>query len=134
VVADEVQRLAQRSGEATKRIAGIVKNIQIDTQETVAAMEQTTQGVIEGARLSDAAGGALQEIENVSRELAGLAQSISRSTQAQVELADQLTARMRNIQELTARTTRGTQETARAVGELAAASTGLKASVARFRV
>jgi twitching motility protein PilJ len=134
VVADEVQRLAQRSGEATKRIAGIVKNIQTDTQETVAAMEQTTQGVIEGARLSDAAGGALQEIENVSRELAGLAQSISRSTQSQVELADQLTARMRNIQELTARTTKGTQETARSMGELAAASTGLKTSVARFRV
>ncbi len=134
VVADEVQRLAQRSAEATKRIAGIVKNIQTDTQETVAAMEQTTQGVIEGARLSDAAGGALQEIENVSRELAGLAQSISRSTQAQVELADQLAARMRNIQELTARTTRGTQETARSMGELAAASTGLKTSVARFRV
>jgi twitching motility protein PilJ len=134
VVADEVQRLAQRSAEATKRIAAIVKNIQSDTQETVAAMEQTTQGVIEGARLSDAAGGALQEIENVSRELAGLAQSISRSTQSQVELADQLSGRMGNILDITTRTTKGTQETARSVAELAGLSTSLKTSVARFRV
>ena len=35
VVAEEVQRLAERSAEATKQIAAIVKTIQTDTQDAV---------------------------------------------------------------------------------------------------
>ncbi len=72
VVAEEVQRLAERSGEATKQIEAIVKTIQADTQDAVAAMEKSTVGVVEGAKLSDAAGQALTEIQRVSRELAEL--------------------------------------------------------------
>ena len=56
VVAEEVQRLAERSGEATKQIDAIVKTIQADTQDAVAAMEKSTVGVVEGTKLSDAAG------------------------------------------------------------------------------
>ena len=67
VVAEEVQRLAERSAEATKQIAAIVKTIQTDTQDAVSAMEQSTQGVVEGAKLSDAAGQALAEIGDVSQ-------------------------------------------------------------------
>ena len=70
VVAEEVQRLAERSGEATKQIDAIVKTIQADTQDAVAAMEKSTVGVVEGTKLSDAGGGALDEIRRVSRELA----------------------------------------------------------------
>ena len=69
VVAEEVQRLAERSGEATKQIDAIVKTIQADTQDAVAAMEKSTVGVVEGTKLSDAAGQALDEIRRVSREL-----------------------------------------------------------------
>ena len=63
VVAEEVQRLAERSGEATKQIEAIVKTIQADTQDAVAAMEKSTVGVVEGTKLSDAAGQALTEIQ-----------------------------------------------------------------------
>ena len=56
VVAEEVQRLAERSGDATRQIAALVKTIQTDTQDAVGAMERSTQGVVEGTRLSDAAG------------------------------------------------------------------------------
>jgi twitching motility protein PilJ len=48
VVAEEVQRLAERSGDATRQIAALVKAIQTDTQDAVAAMERSTQGVVEG--------------------------------------------------------------------------------------
>ena len=68
VVAEEVQRLAERSGEATKQIGAIVKTIQADTQDAVAAMEKSTQGVVEGAKLSDAAGQALSEIDYGDQE------------------------------------------------------------------
>ena len=64
VVADEVQRLAERSAEATKQITNLVKTIQADTNEAVTSMEHATQGVVDGTRLADAAGQALGEIEN----------------------------------------------------------------------
>lgn len=68
VVAEEVQRLAERSADATRQIAALVKAIQTDTQDAVAAMERSTQGVVEGAKLSDNAGTALSEIDRVSRD------------------------------------------------------------------
>ncbi|MBI2319185.1 MAG: type IV pili methyl-accepting chemotaxis transducer N-terminal domain-containing protein, partial [Betaproteobacteria bacterium] len=77
VIAEEVQRLAERSGEATRHIGAIVKTIQTDTLDTVAAMEKSTRGVVEGAKLSDAAGQALVEIGSVSQQLARLIESIT---------------------------------------------------------
>ena len=77
VVAEEVQRLAERSGDATKQIAVLVRTIQTDTQEAVAAMERSTHGVVEGAKLSDAAGAALNDIDRVTRQLSDLIAQIS---------------------------------------------------------
>ena len=134
VVAEEVQRLAERSAEATKKIAAIVKTIQTDTQDAVSAMEQSTHGVVEGARLSDAAGQALSEIGQVSRNLADLIQSISTATQNQANSATQVADLMQDILRVTEQTTAGTQRTAQAVDELTALAAELKGSVAGFKV
>src|SRR5438270_2769104 len=95
VVAEEVQRLAERSAEATKQIGALVKAIQTDTHDAVAAMEKSTEGVVKGAQLSDAAGAALGEIEQATRELSQLVQSIAVSTEMQVEIAREVTADMK---------------------------------------
>ena len=134
VVAEEVQRLAERSGEATKQIAAIVKTIQTDTQDAVSAMEQSTRGVVDGAKLSDAAGQALSEIGDVSRNLADLIQNISTSTQNQANSATQVARLMQDILQVTEQTTAGTQRTAQAVDELTALASELKGSVAGFKV
>lgn len=134
VVAEEVQRLAERSAEATKQIAAIVKTIQTDTQDAVAAMEESTQGVVEGARKSDAAGQALAEIGDVSRQLASLIENISTATQGQAQSATQVANTMSGILRITEQTTAGTQRTAEAVGELAGLASELKGSVAGFKV
>lgn len=134
VVAEEVQRLAERSAEATKQIAAIVKTIQTDTQDAVSAMEQSTQGVVEGAKLSDAAGQALSEIGDVSQTLADLIQNISTSTQNQADSATNVARLMQDILHVTEQTTAGTQRTALAVDELNALASELKGSVAGFKV
>jgi twitching motility protein PilJ len=134
VVAEEVQRLAERSGEATKQIGAIVKTIQTDTHDAVAAMEKSTQGVVEGAKLSDAAGQALSEIGRVSQELAGLIHSISETTQAQTEVAQSVAKNMQDIQNITTQTTEGTKRTAVSIGQLANLAADLKGSVAGFKL
>jgi len=134
VVAEEVQRLAERSGEATKQIAAIVKTIQTDTQGAVSAMEESTRGVVEGAKLSDAAGQALAEIGEVSQNLAQLIESISDATRTQADSATSVAGKMQDILRVTEQTTAGTQKTAVAVGELAGLATELKGSVAGFKV
>ncbi len=134
VVAEEVQRLAERSGEATKQIGAIVKTIQADTHDAVAAMELSTQGVVEGAKLSDAAGSALSEIGKVSRELARLIGSIAHETEDQTQLAAQVSNTMRDILLITQQTTAGTQQSAIAVGQLTGLAAELKASVSGFKL
>ena len=134
VVAEEVQRLAERSAEATKQIAAIVKTIQTDTQDAVSAMEQSTQGVVEGAKLSDAAGQALTEIGQVSRNLSDLIENISTSTQDQAKSATDVAKLMQGILSVTEQTTAGTERTAAAVEELSSLASELKGSVAGFKV
>ena len=134
VVAEEVQRLAERSAEATKQIAAIVKTIQTDTHGAVSAMEESTRGVVEGAKLSDAAGQALAEIGEVSQNLADLIDNISKATREQAESATGVADKMQDILRITEQTTIGTQKTASAVGELAGLATELKGSVAGFKV
>ena len=134
VVAEEVQRLAERSGEATKQIAAIVKTIQTDTQDAVSAMENSTRGVVDGAKLSDAAGQALQEISSVSTSLASLIESISSATQQQAENATRVAQNMQGILQVTEQTTVGTKQTAVSIGQLAELAVELKGSVSGFKV
>ncbi|WP_137936148.1 methyl-accepting chemotaxis protein [Chitinivorax sp. B] len=134
VVAEEVQRLAERSAEATKQIGAIVKTIQSDTHDAVAAMEVSTQGVVEGAKLSDAAGQALLEIRQVSRDLASLIQRISGATQEQSKMADDVSHSMTDILNITEQTTAGTKQTAVQIGQLTGLAAELKGSVAGFKL
>jgi twitching motility protein PilJ len=134
VVAEEVQRLAERSAEATKQISALVKTIQTDTQEAVSAMEESTQGVVKGAKRSDAAGQALSEIGRVSHDLAGLIEHISSSTQKQSQAATQVAELMQDILKITEQTSTGTNRTAETIDKLATLASELKGSVAGFKV
>ena len=134
VVADEVQRLAERSGAATKQIADLVKTIQADTNEAVSSMEKATNGVVEGTRLADAAGQALGQIESVSEQLSGLIVRIAKDARAQSEAATTVSTSMTEIQEATATTSAGTQQTAESIAKLSDLVGELQASVAGFKL
>ena len=134
VVAEEVQRLAERSAEATKHIGAIVKSIQRDTQDAVEAMERSTRGVVEGTRTADEADQALREIEKISNRLAELIGSISNATQQQANSAGEVAGRMKIILGVTQLTTEGTKKTAVSTTRLTELAEGLKKSVAGFRL
>lgn len=134
VVAEEVQRLAERSADATRQIGTLVKAIQSDTQDAVAAMEQSTRGVVEGAQLSDRAGHALSEIDRLSREVAALVEQITSATLREAEMAGQTASRIQHIFAVTEQTGEGTRSTVKLVRELAETAEELRESVARFKI
>jgi len=134
VVADEVQRLAERSGNATKQIDALVKTIQSDTNEAVSSMEQSTSGVVTGAKIAEKAGESLTEIEKVSVQLAGQIENISQTSRTQAAVASNISGTMTIIQEITTQTSQGTNETAAAIERLAKLANELKTSVSGFKL
>jgi twitching motility protein PilJ len=134
VVADEVQRLAERSSNATKQIEALVKTIQTDTNEAVISMEQSTAGVVNGARLAEESGEALDQIMKVSDDLSGLIQNISGSARQQSRAASNISETMHVIQEITTQTSAGTNETAASIGNLASLADEMGKSVDGFKL
>lgn len=134
VVAEEVQHLAERSAEASKQIAGLVRSIHNDSQEAVVTMEHTAQNALKGARLSDAAGQALNDVAAAARDLAAVIEGFSGECRLQGDLARQVAEALKEVQRLTEQTSAGTQLTAGAIADLNGLAGELNATVARFKV
>jgi twitching motility protein PilJ len=132
VVADEVQRLAERSTNATKQIEVLVRTIQSDTNEAVVSMERSTTDVVGGALLAENAGAALDEIEQVSNQIANLVQNISSSARQQASSAADVTRRTTKLKEISVQTGKATTATAAAISKLSELATQLRQTVAGF--
>ncbi|HEX7417031.1 MAG TPA: methyl-accepting chemotaxis protein [Steroidobacteraceae bacterium] len=134
VVADEVQRLAERAANATKQIEVLVRTIQTDTNEAVVSMERSTTDVVGGALLAENAGAALEEIEQVSNQIASLVQNISGSSRQQAGAAQAVARNMQVLKEISSQTADSTSSTSAAIAKLAELSAGLRQSVSGFRL
>jgi twitching motility protein PilJ len=132
VVADEVQRLAERSTNATKQIEVLVRTIQADTNEAVVSMERSTTDVVGGALLAENAGAALDEIEQVSNQIASLVQNISGSARQQAGAAADVTRRTTRLREISEQTGKATTATAAAISKLSELASQLRKTVAGF--
>ena len=134
VVAEEVERLAERSTNATKQIASLVNTIQSETNEAVIAMEESTHEVVQGSQVADKAGQALNEIESVSSRLAGLIQSITLAATQQARGSDNLSKAMNEISQVTQHTASGTKKTANDINQLSLLAEDLRSSVSTFKI
>jgi twitching motility protein PilJ len=134
VVADEVQKLAERSAAATRKIEVLVSTIQSDTNEAVVSMERSTTDVVGGALLAENAGAALEEIEQVSHQMASLIQNISQTGRSQSKLATAINKNMQVLRQISARTTKSTAQTSGAISRLSELASQLRQTVRGFRL
>jgi len=134
IVADEVQRLAERATSATRQIENLVRTIQADTNEAIISMERSTANVVAGAQSAEEAGQALTQIESSSHELSTLMQDISLSARSQSGEATRIAEAMQGIREIAVQTSTSAQKTATAVGELNTLSDKLRESVAGLKL
>lgn len=133
-VAEEVERLAERSNHLTQQIAALAQTIQIETKDVVASMEETIHEVVVGSTLADNAGQALVEIEQVSTRLAELIQSISESAKQQAQTSEDISNAMTNISKVTELVNIGSNRAAHSVKKLVDLSDELRVSVAPFKL
>ena len=134
VVADEVQKLAERSSNATKKIEVLVSTIQSDTNEAVVSMERSTTDVVGGALLAENAGAALDEIEQVSHQIASLVQNISSSARDQSTVSTAINKNMQVLRQISAKTTESTAATSSAISKLSELASQLRRTVRGFRL
>jgi twitching motility protein PilJ len=133
-VAEEVERLAERSNDLTQQIAALAQTIQIETKDVVASMEETIHEVVVGSTLADNAGQALVEIEQVSTRLAGLIQSISSSAKQQAQTSEDISKAMTNISKVTELVNIGSNRAAHSAKKLVELSDELREAVAPFKL
>lgn len=134
VVAQEVERLAERSAEATRQIGHVVQLVQEEAKAAMAAMQSSQREVQSGAQVAAQAGQALQEIEQVAARLAELSQSISMASRQQARGSEGLARAMNEIADVTQQTAAGTKQAAVSISNLAVLADTLRGSVSTFKL
>jgi methyl-accepting chemotaxis protein len=134
VVADEVRKLAERTTEATKQIANMIKGIQKETEEAVRAMKQGTDEVNSGILLADQAGKALEEIMHSTQEVWDMINQIAAATEEQSSTAEQVAKNVSSISQVTADTANRVQDIAKSTEDLAKQTEVLRTLLERFKL
>ena len=134
VVAEEVERLAERSTDATKQISTLIKAIQTETSEAIADMEESTREVVEGSQLASQAGQTLSEIDDVSRQLEDLIKGVSTSALEQASAATDIATTMTKISETTKASADKSRNATESVGQLSSLANQLRESVSQFKL
>jgi twitching motility protein PilJ len=133
-VAEEVERLSERSAEALSNIAALTKSIQNETREAVAAMEETIQEVVQGSQMANEAGATLQEIERVSVHLADLIDDITQTAVKQAESSKEISSAMTRIASITELVSAESRTNAGSVRGLINSTERLRSSVSSFKL
>ena len=134
LVADEVQKLAERVSLATHQIESLVANIQNSASDVIVAMAHTSTEVVSGTQQAEDASAVLTEIEMVSGHLAEKVRTISDTTRHQTDSAAAISQRMQALRELSTQAVTGTTATVGSVGSLAECAMEIRQSVAGFRL
>ncbi|VBB08330.1 chemotaxis methyl-accepting receptor [Lucifera butyrica] len=132
VVAEEVRKLAEQSHEASKQITDLIREIQVDTNKAVIAMDTGTREARVGTEVVGTAGGAFNEIASLVDQVSTQIKEIAAAVQELAAGSRQIVSAVREIDKITRTTASETQtvsaateEQSAAMEEIAAASQSL---------
>ncbi|MCB2230557.1 methyl-accepting chemotaxis protein [bacterium] len=134
VVADEVRKLAERTGKATGQITEMIKGIQSQTSDAVTSMESGIKEVDSGRELADQAGASLNEIVTMTQEVMAMIQQIATATEEQSVTAESVLKNIDYISSVTKETAQGAEQSATAAEELSRQADGLNRMVEKFKL
>jgi methyl-accepting chemotaxis protein len=148
VVAEEVRKLAEESGEAAKRIADLIKEIQMEAHRAVNAMQDGTREVANGTEVVASAGEAfehiiravsavneqIQEMSAASQEMAASAETAIESIEKTTDAAETNSRVAENISQLAQEQMGGIEEINASLDKLNIMVGDLKQAISYFKV
>ncbi|HEX8987789.1 MAG TPA: methyl-accepting chemotaxis protein [Rhodocyclaceae bacterium] len=134
VVADEVRKLAERTGTATDQIAGMIQGIQADTEAVVASMRTIAPQVAKGVEIANEAAGTLNEINGGAGATLENIREVAHSTSEQRIASDSVAANIEKIAQMVDEMAASVDVANENVVALEQLAGDLRSSVSRFRV
>jgi methyl-accepting chemotaxis protein len=134
VVADEVRKLAERTTEATKSIADMIKGIQKETEQAVIEMNKGNEEVKTGIVLADKAGYSLETILNSTRSVLDMVNQIASASEEQSATSEQIAGNVVSISQVTQESTKRVQDVANTSDELAKLTEYLSQLMGQFKI
>jgi methyl-accepting chemotaxis protein len=134
VVADEVRKLAERTTQATKEIAEMIKKVQSETHVAVERMQAGTQQVQQGVEATGHAGESLRRIIEQAGHVGEVVTHIATTATQQSSATEQVNNHMDQINKLVAESAEGAQQSAKACEQLSGLAFELQNLVSRFKL
>ncbi|RMH09571.1 MAG: methyl-accepting chemotaxis protein [Nitrospirae bacterium] len=134
VVADEVRKLAERTGKATKEIASVIETVQAGTKEAVVSMEAGTAEVQNGMQLVNEAGVRLNEIVEGVQKVTQMVQQMASSIEEQTQVTEQIAGSVQSVAGLSQQNENSVEQVVAATSDLARTAAQLQSELQRFRL
>jgi methyl-accepting chemotaxis protein len=134
VVADEVRKLAERTTKATKEIAVMIKQIQMDTSEAVDSIGKGTDEVAKGKILAGKAGESLKQIIHANIRVVDEINQVATASEEQSSTAEQISKSVESISNVTNETTMAIQQVAKSAEDLNRLTDNLQTLINRFKI
>ena len=135
VVADEIKELAERTGASTKEIAELIRGVQDESRNAVAAIGRGERSVEQGVQLSQAAEGALTEIVGSASKATEMVKAIAPATMEQskgstvvADAVDRIARTVQQVAAATAEQARGSEQIMRSTERMKSLSTHVELS------
>jgi len=113
VVADEIKDLAERAGTSTREITDLIKTVQSESKNAIAAVERGAHNVDRGVEVSNEAERALKKILESSQKSTNMVRAIARATVEQAKGSKQVTDAIGRIAETVQQIAAATAQQAR---------------------
>lgn len=134
VVADEVRKLAERTGDTTTQITNMIKDIQNEIEEAVSSMSQTVPQVEKGLELAQITSDILNEIQQQAMDSLSKAQDVSTSSTEQEEGMKMIESHLVEMTHMSANTQLMMEENVQEVENLETISGKLKENIEFFKL
>ncbi len=134
VVADEVRKLAERTGQSTQQISKVIDDVLQETDSAMREMETGVSKVQDGTRLAEAAGDSIGQIVSSTSRVSNMVTDISGAIREQTVAAQDIAKNVEHVAQMSEEAIAIADANSASADALEKLSQEMTATVSRFRI